>query len=41
MIAKRVGVDAEGLGSPLLISAIPQAHVREYLAIIKSYFTDR
>jgi uncharacterized SAM-binding protein YcdF (DUF218 family) len=41
MIAKRVGVEAEGLGSPLRISSIPQAHVREYLAIIKSYFTDR
>ncbi|ANX14031.1 hypothetical protein ABE41_018620 [Fictibacillus arsenicus] len=41
MIAKRVGVEAEGLGSPLRISSIPQAHVREYMAIIKSYFTDR
>ncbi|WP_226536350.1 YdcF family protein [Fictibacillus halophilus] len=41
MIARRVGVEAEGLGSPLRISSIPQAHVREYMAIIKSYFTDR
>jgi uncharacterized SAM-binding protein YcdF (DUF218 family) len=41
MIAERVGVEAEGLGSPLRISSIPQAHVREYMAIIKSYFTDR
>ncbi|MBY6037258.1 YdcF family protein [Fictibacillus nanhaiensis] len=41
MIAKRVGIEAEGLGSPLRISSIPQAHVREYMAIIKSYFTDR
>ncbi|WP_137791037.1 YdcF family protein [Bacillus sp. E(2018)] len=41
MIAKRVGIEAEGLGSPLRISSVPQAHVREYMAIIKSYFTDR
>jgi uncharacterized SAM-binding protein YcdF (DUF218 family) len=41
MIAERVGVEAEGLGSPLRISSIPQAHVREYMAIIKSYFNDR
>jgi uncharacterized SAM-binding protein YcdF (DUF218 family) len=41
MIAERVGVEAEGLGSPLRISSIPQAHVREYMAIMKSYFTDR
>ncbi|MDR7073432.1 YdcF family protein [Fictibacillus barbaricus] len=41
MIAKRLGVDAEGLGSPIRISSVPQAHVREYMAIIKSYFTDR
>jgi uncharacterized SAM-binding protein YcdF (DUF218 family) len=41
MIAERVGVEAEGLGSPLRISSVPQAHVREYMAIIKSYFTDR
>jgi uncharacterized SAM-binding protein YcdF (DUF218 family) len=41
MIADRVGMEAEGLGSPLRISSIPQAHVREYMAIIKSYFTDR
>jgi uncharacterized SAM-binding protein YcdF (DUF218 family) len=41
MIANRVGIEAEGLGSPLRISSIPQAHVREYMAIIKSYFTDR
>jgi uncharacterized SAM-binding protein YcdF (DUF218 family) len=41
MIANRVGIKAEGLGSPLRISSIPQAHVREYMAIIKSYFTDR
>jgi uncharacterized SAM-binding protein YcdF (DUF218 family) len=41
MIAERVGVEAEGLGSTLRISSIPQAHVREYMAIIKSYFTDR
>lgn len=41
LIASRVGVEAEGLGSPLRISSVPQAHVREYMAIIKSYFTDR
>ncbi len=41
MIAKRVGIEAEGLGSPIRISSVPQAHVREYMAIIKSYFTDR
>jgi uncharacterized SAM-binding protein YcdF (DUF218 family) len=41
MIAERLGIKAEGLGSPLRISSIPQAHVREYFAIIKSYFADR
>ncbi|MFC7371462.1 YdcF family protein [Fictibacillus iocasae] len=35
-IAKKQGIKAEGLGAPLRISSIPQAHVREYFAIIKT-----
>jgi uncharacterized SAM-binding protein YcdF (DUF218 family) len=41
MIAKRVGIEAEGLGTPIRLSSVPQAHVREYFAIIKSFFVDR
>ncbi|MFC0187064.1 YdcF family protein [Fictibacillus aquaticus] len=39
MIAKELGVQVQGLGAPLHIRHVPQAHIREYFAIVHTLWS--